>query len=74
MATINNQKACCMNCLHAHLHRYGSNPILAACECKPQPYDVKFPFAIEVASVMRRCSDWKLDPVEKEVEQRSKAA
>lgn len=74
MATTNQQKVSCKNCIHAKLHRYGNNPILAACECQPQPYDDKFPFAIEVACVMRNCRKWAYDPVEKEVEQRSKVA
>ena len=27
----NTKPVCCLNCLHAALHRYGSNPILSAC-------------------------------------------
>lgn len=64
----------CMNCLHALLHRYDTNPILAACQCKPQPDNERFPFQVEVASILRKCSDWKLDPNDKEVELRSKVA
>ena len=65
---------CCLNCLHANLHRYGNNPILAACMCKPQPDNEKFPYAVEVACHLRRCVDWKLDPERKVVELRSKVA
>ena len=65
---------CCLNCLHAQLHRYGNNPILAACLCKPQPDNERFPYQVEVASFLRNCSDWKYDPNEKTVELRSKVA
>ena len=65
---------CCLNCLHADLHRYGNNPILAACHCKPQESNERFPYQVEVASFLRKCSTWKLDPKEKTVEQRSKVA
>lgn len=64
----------CMNCLHAKLHRYGNNPILAACYCKPQQGNERFPYGVEVASPLRRCINWKLDPNRKEVERRSKVA
>lgn len=64
----------CTNCLHAKLHRYGNNPILAACKCKPQPDNERFPYQVEVASVLRHCSDWKQDTQTKEVELRSKVA
>jgi hypothetical protein len=65
---------CCLNCLHALLHRYGNNPILAACKCQPQPDNEQFPYAVEVACHLRRCINWKLDPDRKEVERRSKVA
>ena len=65
---------CCLNCLHADLHRYGTNPILAACHQKPQPDNERFPYQVEVASFLRKCSDWHLDPHEKTVELRSKVA
>ena len=65
---------CCMNCEHALLHRYGTNPVLAACKCQPQQYDKRFPYAVEVASCMRHCSMWKESKVEKVIEQRKKAA
>lgn len=65
---------CCLNCIHAQLHRYDSNPILAACHCKPQSYNEHFPYVVEVASPLRKCKSWKLDPNEKEVEQRTRVA
>ena len=65
---------CCLNCLHAHLHRYGNNPILAACHKQPQPDNERFPYAVEVACHLRKCSYWALDPNRKEVEQRKKVA
>lgn len=65
---------CCLNCLHAELHRYGNNPILAACQAQPQPDNERFPFAVEVARHLRKCSSWKLDTNKKTVEQRSKVA
>ena len=60
----------CASCLYGRLHRYGNNPILAACEQKPQQGNVRFPFAVEVASVLRRCSLHKLSPVQKTIEYR----
>lgn len=65
---------CCLNCLRADLHRYGNNPILAACHAQPQPENERFPYQVEVACHLRRCNDWKLDPNRKPVEQRSKTA
>ena len=65
---------CCLNCQHAQLHRYNNNPILAACHAQPQPDNNRFPYAVEVAYHLRHCSDWKLDPQKKEVEQRQKVA
>lgn len=63
---------CCLNCLNAKLHRYDNDPILAACMCKPQPDNEKFPYDVQVACHLRSCSKWKLDPNKKEVEKRSK--
>lgn len=65
---------CCLNCLHAKLRQHGTNPILAACKCKPQPDNERFPYDVQVARPLRNCSDWKLDPNEKEVEHITKAA
>jgi len=64
---------CCLNCLHAALHRYGNNPILAACHKKPQENNDRFPYQVEVACHLRRCSYWELEPVRKSVEIREKA-
>ena len=68
------QLVCCMNCKNAQLHRYDNNPILAACMCQPQPYDMRFPYAIEVARHMRYCGDWKESDIVKTVEQRTRRA
>ncbi len=65
---------CCLNCLHAGLHRYGNNPILAACHTQPQPDNERFPFVVEVARHLRKCRSWELDTNKKTVEQRSKVA
>lgn len=73
-STTGYKLVCCLNCLHAILHRYDKDPILAACKCKPQPQNERFPYQVEVACHLRQCSDWELDPQRKEVEQRSKAA
>lgn len=64
----------CINCLHAQLHRYDSNPILASCHCKPQPNNERFPYVVEVAAPLRKCKNWALDPRKKEVEQRTRVA
>lgn len=63
---------CCLNCKHAALHRYDNNPVLAACHAQPQPDNERFPYAVEVACHLRKCSDWALDPNKKTIEQRSK--
>jgi hypothetical protein len=65
---------CCLNCLHADLHRYDNNPTLAACHAQPQPDNARFPYQVEVACHLRKCNDWALDPEKKTVEQRSKVA
>lgn len=70
----NTKPVCCLNCLHSLLHRYGHNPILAGCKCKPQLGNMRFPYEVQVASFMRVCPDWKESKEEKVVEQRFKAA
>lgn len=65
---------CCLNCRHALLHRYGNNPVLAACQAKPQHNNDKFPYEVVVAWHLRRCDTWELEPQRKTVEQRSKVA
>ena len=65
---------CCLNCKNAILHRYGRNPILAACKAKPQPENERFPYEVMVACHLRKCSDWVLEAERKEVELRSKVA
>ena len=70
----NSKLVCCLNCLHAQLHRYDNNPILAACQSVPQLDNERFPFEVQVASPLRSCKNWALDPNEKEVEQRTRVA
>ena len=64
----------CMDCMHGLLHRYGTNPILAACQQKPQPDDAKFPYQVEVASCKRKCAGYEKSNTVKTVEIRIKAA
>lgn len=64
----------CMTCKHGSLHRYGNNPILAECKCKPQPGNKRFPYLVEVASTLRKCSMWEADRNEKVVELRKHSA
>lgn len=72
---VNNGKLhCCLNCQHSILHRYGDNPLLAACKCKPQPGNERFPYQVGVASFLRYCSDWKHALGEKTVELRRKVS
>ena len=52
---VNTQLCSCMTCKHAMLHRYGANPVLAACEAKPQPGNAKFPYEVMVASTVWIC-------------------
>lgn len=72
--TTGYKMVCCLNCLHANLHRYGNNPILSACQKKPQPDNERFPFQVEVACHLRRCGMWELDPNRKTVELRKKVS
>lgn len=64
----------CMECMHALLHRYGMNPILSACQQKPQPHDAKFPYQVEVASCKRKCAGYEKSNIVKTVQIRVKAA
>lgn len=52
---VNTKMCSCMTCAHSLLHRYGSNPILAACQQKPQPGNAKFPYEVMVASTTWVC-------------------
>ena len=45
----------CYDCAKGILHRYGNNPILAACTGKPCISSLIFPYEIEVAMVYRNC-------------------
>lgn len=69
-----NKLVSCMDCEHAILHRYGTNPILAGCKCKPQGNNERFPYVVEVASFQRRCADYKHSLKEKQVEIRIRPA
>lgn len=62
----------CMTCEHSSLHRYDSNPILAACHKKPKENNDRFPFEIEIANVLRHCKPYAKSSKPKEVEQRYK--
>lgn len=64
----------CMTCLHSLLHRYGNNPVLAACLKKPQDYNERFPYEVEVANCLRNCSFFEETTVGKDIEQRENAA
>ena len=71
----NTQVVCCMDCLWANLHRYGSNPILARCTKKPNDGNEKFPYQVEVAGARRICPNYKHQDGEKFIQQRvSRAA
>jgi hypothetical protein len=74
IATPCNRLVTCMDCEHAILHRYGSNPILAACKCQPQHNNERFPFLVEVASFQRRCANYRHSLTEKQVEIRVRPA
>lgn len=61
---------CCRTCLHALLIQYDQNPVLADCTKKPTGDD-KFPYERDVASCIKNCIIWKLDPNEKQIEHRT---
>ncbi len=66
-----NDKPCsCMTCKWAMLHRYGTNPILAACEKRPQQGNIKFPYEIMVASFLWICPHYAKSEDKKWVELR----
>jgi hypothetical protein len=68
--TANTKLCSCMTCAHSMLHRYGDNPILAACGQKPQPGNVKFPYEVMVASAVWACPNYKQAEGEKWVQPR----
>ena len=55
---VNTKMCSCMTCFWAQLHRYGNNPVLAACEAKPQPGNAKFPYEVMVASTTWVCPSY----------------
>lgn len=64
----------CLDCVLAQLHRYGNNPVLAACEAHPQMDNERFPFEVVMASFLRYCKEHKHTDNVKEIEQRRKVA
>ena len=68
------QAVCCRTCAHGPLHRYGNDPLLASCLKKPQEYDSRFPYQVEVANCLRSCSMYAEATEVKEVEQRERVA
>ena len=66
-----NTKLCnCMTCIWAQLHQYGTNPVLAACEKKPQPGNAKFPYEVMVAEPMWICPTYTQAEGEKWIQPR----
>lgn len=55
MATGKVNGVCCMDCFWANLHRYNDNPVLAECRNKPDYYNERFPYAVDVASRKKEC-------------------
>jgi len=66
----NTELVCCMDCVWARLIQYGTNPVLADCLKKPDPYNEKFPYERQVASARWICPIWKHDNKAKEIEHR----
>lgn len=67
---VNTHLCSCMTCLHAMLHRYGNNPVLAACQKKPQPGNAKFPYDVMVASFEWICPHYKHEEGDKWIQPR----
>lgn len=51
----NTEVVCCMDCFWANLIQYSNNPVLAECRKKPNMYNEKFPYQVEVASTRWIC-------------------
>lgn len=67
------QKAvCCRNCMHADLIQYGDDPVLAQCLMKPDRYNERFPYDVDVASTPRLCPMHKYTGEEKWIQKRIK--
>ena len=76
-AKENGRKAeavCCMDCFWANLLQYGDHdPVLAECRQKPQMFNARFPYEVEVARAKRLCAMHQLqDRSEKTVQKRLK--
>ena len=64
----------CRCCLHGSLIQYGTcDPVLAECHMKPDMYNARFPYEVEVANVPRQCPMHEYqDEAEKTVQLRAK--
>ena len=72
-AIVAKQLVTCENCLHAILHRYDNDPLLAGCMKKPQPHDSRFPYVVEIARTPKRCISYDYDASPKQIEVRVKS-
>lgn len=70
----NTAVVCCRDCFWANLIQYGdSDPVLAECTRKPQPYSDRFPYEVMVASARWVCPLYKhQDAGEKSIQHRVK--
>lgn len=68
------EAVCCMDCFWANLIQYGDNdPVLAECRQKPQLFNERFPYEVEVARAGRICALHKhQDRSEKTIQKRLK--
>ncbi len=64
----------CTDCLHSHLVQYEAprDPLLAECHKKPQHFNARFPFQVEVARAKRLCSMHEHTDEVKTIEKRIK--
>ena len=68
------EAVCCMDCFWANLIQYGDNdPVLSECRQKPQLFNERFPYEVEVARAWRICALHKhQDRSEKTIQKRLK--
>lgn len=69
-STEHKKMVCCRNCKHAALIQYGDNPVLAQCLMKPDRYNDRFPYDVDVASSLKYCAMYQVADIEKTVEKR----
>ena len=71
----NTEVVCCRDCFWANLIQYGdSDPVLAECRKKPQPYSDRFPYEVMVAGARWICPLYKhQDASEKSIQVRVKS-